>query len=353
MGKIALLNASEDKIRTFLESEENVGEGQVVLVAIWSIVDFIVALCFVKHIILWSIVFSLLSFATIISLYYFLKKVEHTQKNNNLFHGIYAIPLMISTYALTYLLLRQYFRRDIYVVWVVLVVLSMCVGITTYRIYIQIIHSGNHADLKELTVACVVGMVAIITPFSSDINAYLFFGLLFGFVSIITAAWIYYFIRAYCHHVIEQEEKEREIPQDGVIFIGDSNKQQCENARAWLEKNKIEFYFRDIKNEKLWMSELKCWIEKNGVSAREFFDVNSSVYKRMKLKERLSNMSDEEKCELLISNHLLLKLPIIVCNDFVILGFKECEWEEKILCEKRFQESSDKCILMPWQSKDV
>lgn len=211
MGKITLRNISVNKILSFLEREkaEKVGEGQVIFVAVWSIVDFLVALCLVKSTILWGIVFSILCVAIIISLYYFIKKCEHTQKNNNFFQGIYTIPLMLSAYALTYLLLRQYFGREIYIVWFILISLSICTGIITNRNYIQRINSSEYTDSKKLITALVVGMVSMTTPFLSDINAYLLFGLLFGFVSITSSAGGYYFIKAYCYHVLEQEEKER------------------------------------------------------------------------------------------------------------------------------------------------
>lgn len=346
MDKIALLNVSEDKILYFLECEnrEKVSAGQVIFFAVWNIVNFCIALCFVEHKILWSIIFSLFNLVIIISLYYFVKKIEHNQKNNNLFQGIYCVFMMISACSLSDVLLKQYFMDNIFWFWCIPISLSICVGIITSYIYIRRIHSGEDADLKKLMSSLGVGIVVLLTPFSSKINACLFFGILFGFVSITSLTGIYYFIKAYCYHVIEQETKKREIPQDRIVLIENSTGKLCKKAKEWLEEKQIKFDSRDISKKNIWISELRYWKEKSGIHISDFFDMNSSVYKRMRLKERLLNMSEEEQYELLISNQSLMKLPIVVSDNFIIIGFKEYEWEEKLLCEKRFQESPGKCF---------
>lgn len=105
----------------------------------------------------------------------------------------------------------------------------------------------------------------------------------------------------------------------------------CQKAKKWLESNNIEFQDRHIVEDTPTYEELKSWIQKSGLDIKKFFNTSGLVYKNMNLKEKLDQMTDEEKMKLLASNGMLIKRPILVGKDFVLVGFREKEWEEKSL----------------------
>lgn len=104
----------------------------------------------------------------------------------------------------------------------------------------------------------------------------------------------------------------------------------CQKALKWLEENKIEFTERAIVEENPAYEELKVWYEKSGLPLKKFFNTSGLVYKDMKLKDKLGDMSEEEQLKLLATNGMLVKRPLVVGEDFVLTGFKEKEWEERI-----------------------
>ena len=104
----------------------------------------------------------------------------------------------------------------------------------------------------------------------------------------------------------------------------------CQKALKWLEENKIEFTERAIAEENPTYEELKAWYEKSGLPLKKFFNTSGLIYKDMKLKDKLGDMSEEEQLKLLATNGMLVKRPLVVGEDFVLTGFKEKEWEEKI-----------------------
>lgn len=112
-------------------------------------------------------------------------------------------------------------------------------------------------------------------------------------------------------------------------IIGYSKCGTCQKARKWLEQNKIEYTFREIKTENPGVKELEEWVKVSGLPIKKFFNTSGLLYKSMNLKEKLPNMSDEEMLELLASDGMLVKRPILVGEDFVFVGFKETEWEAK------------------------
>ena len=105
----------------------------------------------------------------------------------------------------------------------------------------------------------------------------------------------------------------------------------CQKARKWLEENNIEYGFRDIKTEKPELSELRVFHELSGLPLRKFFNTSGQLYKSMELKNKLPAMSDEEMLSLLATDGMLVKRPILVDDDVVLVGFKIKEWEEKLL----------------------
>ena len=101
----------------------------------------------------------------------------------------------------------------------------------------------------------------------------------------------------------------------------------CKKALAYLEKLGVGYDYRDIKLENPSYEELKLWQEKSGLEMKRFFNTSGQLYKSMELKDKLPGMSDEEKLQLLATDGMLVKRPIAIGDDFVLVGFKEKEWD--------------------------
>ena len=112
------------------------------------------------------------------------------------------------------------------------------------------------------------------------------------------------------------------------LFICYSKCSTCQKARKFLENHQIMFKERDIKNDNPTSEELKEWIEKSNLPVQKFFNTSGLIYKELHLKEKLPNMTDEEKIDMLSSNGMLVKRPILVTENKVFLCFKEREYEE-------------------------
>ena len=104
----------------------------------------------------------------------------------------------------------------------------------------------------------------------------------------------------------------------------------CQKARKWLDDNHIEYKFRDIKTENPTYEELAAWWKRSGLPLKKFFNTSGLLYKSMELKDRLPAMSDEEMLTLLATDGMLVKRPIAVGDGFVLVGFKEAEWETRL-----------------------
>ena len=104
----------------------------------------------------------------------------------------------------------------------------------------------------------------------------------------------------------------------------------CQKAKKWLDDNKIEYELRDIKQENPTLEELTEWYKKSGLPLKKFFNTSGLLYKSMDLKNKLPDMTEDEMLQLLSTDGMLVKRPILVGNDFVLIGFKESEWNEKL-----------------------
>lgn len=104
----------------------------------------------------------------------------------------------------------------------------------------------------------------------------------------------------------------------------------CQKAKKWLDDNGIEYKMRDIKLEKPSLEELSHFHEKSGLPLKKFFNTSGLLYRSLDLKTKLPTMTDSEMLALLASDGMLVKRPILVGNDFVLVGFKEDLWREKI-----------------------
>ena len=104
----------------------------------------------------------------------------------------------------------------------------------------------------------------------------------------------------------------------------------CQKALKWLDENNVKYTERAIVEENPNFEELKEWYAKSGLPLKKFFNTSGLLYKDMKLKDKLPTMPEEEQLKLLATNGMLVKRPLFVGEDFVLTGFKEKEWEEKM-----------------------
>ena len=100
----------------------------------------------------------------------------------------------------------------------------------------------------------------------------------------------------------------------------------CQKARKWLDDNKIEYEFRDIKLDNPTLDELTEWYKKSGLPLKRFFNTSGLLYKSLDLKNKLLTMSEEEMLNLLATDGMLVKRPLVIGDSFVLVGFKEAEW---------------------------
>lgn len=105
----------------------------------------------------------------------------------------------------------------------------------------------------------------------------------------------------------------------------------CQKALKWLDAHGISFEERSMVEEHPTYEELKEWYEKSGMPLKKFFNTSGNLYKQMNLKDKLKDMSEEEQLKLLATDGMLVKRPLVVGTDFVLTGFREKEWEEKML----------------------
>lgn len=111
------------------------------------------------------------------------------------------------------------------------------------------------------------------------------------------------------------------------LFVEYPKCSTCRKAKKYLEDNGVEFMDRHIVEDQPTKEELELWFKKSGLPLKKFFNTSGKLYKELNLKEKLSQMSEEEQIELLASNGMLVKRPIIVEENRVLVGFKEAEWK--------------------------
>ena len=104
----------------------------------------------------------------------------------------------------------------------------------------------------------------------------------------------------------------------------------CKKAVKWLEENGIDYEYKHIVEETPSKEDIKKYYKESGLPLKRFFNTSGNVYKELNLKEKLAEMSEDEQFELLASNGMVLKRPLLVGKDFVLVGFKEAEWIEKL-----------------------
>lgn len=116
-----------------------------------------------------------------------------------------------------------------------------------------------------------------------------------------------------------------------MIFLEYPKCTTCQKARKWLDAHGVAYEDRHIKEENPTVEELKAWHAKSGVELKKFFNTSGLIYKNMGFKDKLPTMTDEEKYALLATDGMLVKRPLVIGEDFVLIGFKEAQWEEKLV----------------------
>ncbi len=104
----------------------------------------------------------------------------------------------------------------------------------------------------------------------------------------------------------------------------------CQKAKKWLDDNNAEYELRDIKLDNPTIDELSAWHKKSGLPLKKFFNTSGLLYKSMELKSKLPEMTEDEMLTLLAQDGMLVKRPLLIGDDFVLVGFKAPQWEEKI-----------------------
>lgn len=115
-----------------------------------------------------------------------------------------------------------------------------------------------------------------------------------------------------------------------MIFLCYAKCSTCQKAKKWLDDNQIQYEERPIKEQNPTVEELKKWHEMSGLPLKKFFNTSGLLYKDMKLKDNLPTMTEEEQFALLATDGMLVKRPMVIGDDYVLVGFKEAEWAAKI-----------------------
>lgn len=115
-----------------------------------------------------------------------------------------------------------------------------------------------------------------------------------------------------------------------MLFICYPKCSTCKKAKKWLDEHNVEYTERHIVENNPTYDELKEWFNRSGLPIKRFFNTSGLLYKEMKLKDKLPTMSEDEQLQLLATNGMLMKRPLIVGENIVLTGFKENEWSEAI-----------------------
>ena len=116
-----------------------------------------------------------------------------------------------------------------------------------------------------------------------------------------------------------------------VLFIHYPKCSTCQKAKKWLEDNQVDFVGRHIVEENPQAEELTQWIARSGLPVKKFFNTSGLRYKELALKDRLPQMSEAEQIALLATDGMLVKRPLVIADDAVLVGFKEDAWREALL----------------------
>ena len=113
-----------------------------------------------------------------------------------------------------------------------------------------------------------------------------------------------------------------------MLFICYPKCSTCQKAKKWLDEHNVEYIERHIVDVNPTYDELKEWYEKSGLTLKKFFNTSGLLYKEKQLKDKLPTMSEDEMLKLLATDGMLVKRPLLVKDDKVLVGFKQAQWEE-------------------------
>lgn len=116
-----------------------------------------------------------------------------------------------------------------------------------------------------------------------------------------------------------------------MLFLCYPKCSTSQKARKWLDEHGIKYTERHIAEKNPTYDELKVWYQQSGLPIKKFFNTSGLVYKEMQLKDKLTSMSEEEQLMLLSTHGMLVKRPMVITNDIVLVGFKEADWEGALL----------------------
>ena len=115
-----------------------------------------------------------------------------------------------------------------------------------------------------------------------------------------------------------------------MLFLHYPKCTTCQKAKAWLDAKGVSYEARDIKLENPSAEELRTWWKKSGSPLKKFFNTSGLQYRALELKDKLTSMDEEQQFDLLATDGMLVKRPILAGEDFVLTGFRPAEWEEKL-----------------------
>ena len=115
-----------------------------------------------------------------------------------------------------------------------------------------------------------------------------------------------------------------------MLFVCYPKCSTCQKAKAWLQERGVAFDERDIKQDNPTEQELRAWHEKSGLPLKRFFNTSGLQYKALGLKDKLPAMTEDEQYALLATDGMLVKRPLLIGEDFVLVGFREAEWAERL-----------------------
>ena len=115
-----------------------------------------------------------------------------------------------------------------------------------------------------------------------------------------------------------------------MLFLHYPRCTTCQKAKKWLDDNGVSYEDRHIKEDNPTYEELKVWFEKSGLPLKKFFNTSGIQYRALELKDKLPTMTEEEQLQLLATDGMLVKRPLVVTDSAVLTGFKAEEWEKKL-----------------------
>ena len=115
-----------------------------------------------------------------------------------------------------------------------------------------------------------------------------------------------------------------------MLFLCYPKCSTCQKAKKWLDDRKIDYSLRDIKLENPSYEELDQWHRRSGLPLKKFFNTSGLIYKSMNLKDKLSALSEDEMLKLLATYGMLVRRPLLIGKDFVLIGFREDDWAERL-----------------------